>query len=133
MQLSTLSFLRRVLWLDALSAAAMGIALLTLCGPLADWLALPLHLLREAGIALLPFAAFVAFLASRAQPPRFGVGVVVAVNVIWAIDSIALLFTDMVSPNALGYAFVIVQAFVVALFAELQYLGLRRQTEPAMQ
>jgi hypothetical protein len=33
-----------------------------------------------------------------------------------------------VAPTALGTAFVIAQAAVVALFAELQFIGLRRQS-----
>jgi hypothetical protein len=134
MQSTTLTFLRRILWLDALSAAVMGAMLLTLGTRLADWFALPQWLLREAGIVLLPFAALVAYLASRSSPSRFGVGAVIAVNAIWTIDSIALLFTDWVAPSALGYAFVVGQALVVGLFAELQYAGLRRTAAvPAAQ
>jgi hypothetical protein len=34
-----------------------------------------------------------------------------------------------VSPSLLGYAFVVAQAVVVALFGELQYVGLRRPVE----
>jgi hypothetical protein len=34
--------------------------------------------------------------------------------------------TGWVAPTWLGYAFVLVQAVVVALFAELQFFGLRR-------
>ena len=47
-------------------------------------------------------------------------------NVVWAIDSVVLLFTGWVAPNLLGYAFVVGQAAVVAVLADLEYVGLRR-------
>lgn len=50
----------------------------------------------------------------------------VVVNLLWAIDSIALLFTGWIDPNGLGVAFVVAQAVVVFGFAELEYVGLRR-------
>ena len=127
MQSVTLSFLRKVLLIDAVASAAMGLALVALSVPLATWLSLPQTLLRDAGVVLLPFAAFVGYVASRANPPRIAVWIIVAVNAIWTIDSFALLFTDAVQPNAFGLAFVIAQAIVVGLFAEFEYVGLRKQ------
>lgn len=60
--------------------------------------------------------------------PKLAVWAVIAINAVWAIDSIALLFTGWVSPNLLGQAFVVVQAVSVAVIAELQYLGLKRSS-----
>jgi hypothetical protein len=122
----SLSFLRRVLLLDAAASAAMGFGLLTLAPWLGGMLSLPEALLREAGIVLLPFAAFVAFLASRENPPRTGVWAVIALNAVWAVDSVALLLTGWVAPNAVGYGFVAAQALAVLVLAELEYVGLRR-------
>jgi hypothetical protein len=51
---------------------------------------------------------------------------VIVTNVLWAIDSALLAMSGWVEPNALGYAFIIMQALVVVAFAELQYVGLRR-------
>jgi hypothetical protein len=42
-----------------------------------------------------------------------------------------LLVSGWVAPTALGYAFVIAQAAVVAVLAELQIAGLRRTTATA--
>lgn len=120
------SFLRRVLLFDAVSSGAMGLAAIPLSGMLATVLGLPVELLVEAGIVLVPFAAFVGFLATRAQPARTGVWVVIALNIVWVLDSIVLLLTGWVAPNALGYAFVIGQAVAVAVLAGLEYIGLRR-------
>lgn len=123
----SLSFLRRVLLIDAVASGAMGLGLLAMSPLLASLLELPQQLLWEAGIALVPFAAFVSYLASRQQPSRIAVWIVIAVNAIWMIDSIALLLTNWVSPNALGIAFVVVQALVVGVFAQLQYVGLSKR------
>lgn len=120
------SFLRRVLVLDAVSSGAMGLAMLAYGSFIANLLSLPVDLIREAGVVLLPFAAFVGYLASREQPHRSAVWAVIAINVVWAVDSVVLLFTGWVEPNALGYAFILAQAAVVGVFAELQYIGLRR-------
>jgi hypothetical protein len=47
-------------------------------------------------------------------------------NAAWIIASIALLFSGAVTPNLLGEAAVAMQAIAVGVFAELQYIGLRR-------
>jgi hypothetical protein len=119
------SFLRRVLLVDAVSSGAMGVGLLLFSGVLEALLALPRTLLTETGIVLLPFAAFVGYIAVRDRPWRAGVWIVIAINTLWAIDSIVLLFTGWIAPNALGIAFIAAQAAVVATLAELEYVGVR--------
>lgn len=52
---------------------------------------------------------------------------IIAINVLWVVASFGLLVSGAISPNLLGIAFVSAQAVAVALFAELQYVGLRRQ------
>ena len=70
----SMTFLRRVLLIDAVSSAFMGAALLTLSGLFSSLCSLPETLLIESGLALAPFAAFVAYLASRSTPPRSSAG-----------------------------------------------------------
>ena len=125
------SLLRRVLIVDALTSGAMGLAMIAFAGLFADLLQLPLDLISEAGIVLLPFAAFVGFVASRREPARLAVWTIIALNVVWVVDSIVLLFTGWVAPNALGHAFVIAQAAVVLVFADFEYMGLKRSTAVA--
>jgi hypothetical protein len=119
-------FLRRVLIADAAASAAMGAAMLLGGTYLEGLLGLPRALLAYAGLGLLPFAALVAYLATRETLPRAAVWAVIAVNAIWVIDSLVILVTGWVAPSSLGYAFVIAQAAAVAAFAELEYLGLRK-------
>jgi hypothetical protein len=122
------SFLRRVLLVDAVSCGAMGLGMIAFTDLFARVLELPAQLLSEAGLVLLPFAAFLAFVASRPTPARFAVWAIIVLNVIWVVDSIVLLFTGWVAPNALGYAFVIAQAVVVAVLADLEYVGLKKSS-----
>jgi hypothetical protein len=127
MMLTGLSpFLRRVLLADAVVSGVTGLLLFLSAGFLADLLQLPEALLRPAGLFLLPYSVLVAYIATRVNPPRWAVWAIIIANTLWAVDSIVLLFTGSVAPNALGYAFVIAQALVVAGFAEAQYIGLRQ-------
>jgi hypothetical protein len=51
---------------------------------------------------------------------------VIAYNALWSLDSVVLLLSGWVAPNAFGLVFVIGQALVVAVLAECQYMALRR-------
>jgi hypothetical protein len=119
-------FLRRALLADAAASGAMGLLLAAAAEPLAGPLGLPAALLRGAGLPLLPFAAFVAWLGTRPRVPRAGAWAVVALNVVWVVDSLGLLATDWVRPAGLGQAFVVAQALAVLALAGLERVGLRR-------
>jgi hypothetical protein len=119
-------FLRRVLFADAISSAGMGVLLLSFNTPLAAMFSLPVELLREAGWILLPFAGFVAYAASRAIPSRKLVWTIMGLNAVWIVDSVLLLFSESVEPNAFGQAFVVAQAIFVLVMTELEYMGLKR-------
>ncbi|NJK81988.1 MAG: hypothetical protein HC893_06490 [Chloroflexaceae bacterium] len=109
------SWLRRVLLADAVVSGATG-ALMAGGAPfLTELLALPEPLLRYAGLFLLPYAAFVAVVATRKHLQPVAVWAIIIINALWALDSIVLLFTGWAAPNLLGYSFVIFQAVVVAL------------------
>ena len=122
----TSPFLRTVLFADALVSGATGLLMTLAAGLLEPILQMPATLLRGAGLALLPYAAFVAMLGRRDVVARGMVWAVVACNALWAVDCVALLFTGWIDPSGLGVAFILLQAVVVAAFAELQVIGLRR-------
>lgn len=83
-------------------------------------------MLLSSGLFLIPFAAFIAWIATRAEPPHPGVWAVIAVNLIWAAGSYAMLAGGAVSPNALGYGLLALQGAGAALLAWLEYVGLRK-------
>jgi len=133
-RLDPYAFVRRTLFVDAATCVAMGLALVLLAQPLASYLGLGASLLEYSGASLLPIAAFMAWVATREAPGAtpalrgLGVWLVIAGNVAWIAASIALLV--LAAPTALGYAFVIAQAVVVAVLVELEYYGVRRGDGP---
>ena len=125
-------FLRRAILGDAVITGAMAVLLVAAAGVLGPMLNLPETLLRETGIFLIVYAALVGFLGSRELMPKLAVCLVIGANALWTVDSIALLFTGWVQPNALGQAFVVMQAIAVAVIAELQFIRLKRSETPAL-
>jgi hypothetical protein len=122
------SFLRRAIQADAIFSAISAVLLTFGAGALAPFLNLPEALLRETGLFLIAYAALVGWLGTRDAMPKALVAIVIAGNAAWTLASIALLFSDAVTPNMLGEAAVAMQAIVVGALAELQYIGLRRSS-----
>jgi hypothetical protein len=119
-------FLRRALLADAIFSGISAVVMTLDAGALASFLNLPEALLRETGLFLIAYAALVGWLCTRACVPKALVMVVVIGNAAWTLASIALLFSGLVSPNLLGEIVVVAQAIATGVFAELQYLGLRK-------
>ena len=84
------SFLRRVWGADAAVSAVVGAAMAGAAGLLGELIGLPAQLLAVAGLSLLPYAAFLAWLATRSAVPRAAAWAPVLLNIVWAIDCIAL-------------------------------------------
>lgn len=120
------SFLRRVLWADAIVSAVVGIVMAAAAPLIESLTRLPSGLLIAAGLALLPYAAYLVWLATRAAVPAGAVGVPIALNLLWALDCAWLAFAAEPRPAALGMAFLATQALTVLVFAELEFTGLRR-------
>ena len=118
-------FLSRVLLVDAVATGATAILLVLGAEFLQPLLQLPVALLRGAGLFLLPFVACVAALSRMAQVPQRAMAAVVAINAAWVVASVWLVVGGPFQPSVLGTAFVLMQAAVVAIFAELGWFGLR--------
>lgn len=127
MQISVSPFLRNVLLFDALASGATAIILLGGAHMLSPLLDMPQSLLFWAGAALVPFVLMVLAVSRRQTVSRAMLVEIIAINALWVVASFGLLVSGVVSPNLLGIAFVSAQAIAVALFAELQYVGLRRK------
>ena len=120
------NFLRFALLADAAASGATGLLMIAGADLLTGMLALPVALMREAGLLLVPYVALVALVGTRENIPLTAVKAIIALNVLWVLGSVGLLVGGFVAPTVLGYAFVIVQAVAVGVFAELQFIGLRR-------
>ena len=117
-------FLRRVLALDSLSCIAMAVLLLIAAQPLAPLFARPVEIVQTAGGFQIPTAAFMGWLATRANPPSLLVWFVIVGNVAWTIESFVVI--GQFRPSAIGALFVAAQALTVLTLAALEYVGLRR-------
>ena len=121
-------FLRRTLLADAIFSGVSAVLLTAGAGMLAPLFDLPEALLRETGLFLIAYAAFVGWLGTRPSVPKILVLIVIAGNAAWTLGSIALLLSGAVTPNLLGEIVVAAQAMATGAFAELQYIGLRKSS-----
>jgi len=108
---------------DAVVCGALGALAIAAAGPLADAMDLPVSLLRGAGIILIPYVAYLAFIVARNLLTTVTIRIAVVVNILWAAGCVTVLLSGQVEPNALGVAFIAVQATGVLLFGAAQHLG----------
>ncbi len=89
-------------------------------------LGIPSALLMVAGLAFFPYAAYLLWLAKRPAMPRAAVWVPIVLNVLWAIECLAFAFNASPQPTSLGQVFIASHVIAVLVFAELEFIGLRR-------
>jgi len=126
--ISPSSFLRRALLADAVFSGVSAVGLTFGAGVFAALFSLPEVFLREVGLFLIAYAAFVGWLGTRQTMMKVLVLIVIIGNAAWTLGSIALLFSGAVSPNLLGMVMIVAQAIATGVFAELQYIGLRKSS-----
>lgn len=119
-------FLRFVLFADAATCIITGLLLTVSGGFLESILNLPANLMFYAGLSLFPFAAFLIYAATRKSVSKTAIWLIIGLNLLWTIDSFLLLVSGWVAPTTFGYAFVIFQAVGVLMFADLEFIGLRK-------
>lgn len=120
------NFLRYVLFADAATCVACGLLLSAGGIFLQGTTGLPASLMFYAGLSLFPFAAFLVYTATRKSISKTAVWLIIGLNLLWAIDSFLLLASGYVAPTTFGYVFVIFQAVGVLMFADLEFIGLRK-------
>ena len=120
------TFLRRALLADAIFSGVAALGFTFGASAFGSLFNLPEALLRETGLFLIAYTALVGWLAARAAVPKPLVLLVVVGNAAWTVGSIALLLSGAVSPNIAGELMVVAQAIATGVFAELQYVGLRK-------
>lgn len=117
--------LRLVLRVDAAASGALGLAGLAAAPLLSGLLGPPVPVLVGTGAFLAVFAGGLLVLASRPEIPRPAALTVVVGNAAWVLGSVAAVL-GWEALTGLGVAVVLAQAAAVAVFADLQWLGLRR-------
>jgi hypothetical protein len=107
--------LGRIIVLDACTGFAMAVPLILAAPWVGALTGLPPGFLRAVGLALIPLAAFMLATGLGRLGWGWAVATVIWGNVAWVVASVAVLVG--LAPNALGTAFIIAQALVVAAFA----------------
>ena len=123
--------LRLALLADAAASGATAALLVASADFLGGRLGLPMALMREAGMVLIPYVMFVVLVASRPAAPVNAVNVIIGINAAWTAASSLLLVSGWVTPTLLGIAFVLAQAFAVGAFGVIQYLCLEHASSAA--
>ncbi|MDH1264486.1 hypothetical protein [Pseudomonas sp. GD03944] len=124
--------LRNALLADGLLGISTGLLLVLSANWLVGFLDLPRLLLMASALILLPLGGLLFWLSRQPQLHRLAVWAVITLNTLWVIESVMLLVLGWVSPNLFGYVFIIGQAVVVGLLAELQWFGLRQSRAVAL-
>ncbi|MDF2707960.1 MAG: hypothetical protein K0R62_3612 [Nonomuraea muscovyensis] len=120
--------LHRVLRIDGWSTAVFGVVLLAGAVPLREPLGLPTSWSVPFGVAMLGGAAALGLIAGH---PRISVrhaACAVAGNAVSCVALLALVFSGVLPLTGLGVVFMLSGAAVVAVYAALEYAGLRRLT-----
>jgi hypothetical protein len=120
------TFLRATLLADAVTCAAMGLLMTIFSASLGDFLALPAPLLFYAGLSLFPVSGFLLYVATREKTAASFIWAIVVGNALWTLGSMLILLAGWVTPNIFGLSFVLFQAVGVAVFAGLEFVGLKR-------
>jgi len=122
------SLLRRALLADAVVSGAAGALQVAAAGPLSGLLAIDAAWLQRSGLILFVWTAFLGWILTRKAVSPMLAWTVIGINLAWVAASILVLVEGAIAPNPLGMGYVLAQAAVVAIFAELQFFGLRRQS-----
>lgn len=125
------SYLRKVLLADAVVSGAAGLAMIGGADITHDLLGLPSALLFWAGVALIPFVTLLAMIVRAGRAPSGVTPAIIVTNFAWVGGSLFVAFGPAFSPSLIGQMFIVAQAAIVGVFAELQIVGLRRSTAMA--
>ncbi len=122
------SFLQHALLGNAVFSGASGLVMLLAADAPSQFLGLgnPL-ILTVVGIVLLLYMPMLVWLANQSPVPTHFAWEVIALDILWVIGSLILIFSDFVPLTTSGKWAIAITSDIVGLFAILQYVGLRRQ------
>ncbi|TDD98888.1 hypothetical protein [Jiangella asiatica] len=118
--------LRWVLELDGVGTGLNGLAYLVAAGWIGDRLGLPTALLYPAGAFLVLAGAVLVALSTRRVVPVAWLWGVVAINAVWVVDSVVVAAAGWFDLTTAGTVWVLAQAALVAGFAVVETVAIRR-------
>lgn len=117
--------LRTAMRADAVLSALSGAAIVALAGPLSGLTGLSRTLEYAVGVGFVVYGLVVWVLAAQADVRRAGIGVIVA-NLVYTGLAVAVVVSGVLGLTGAGIVVVLATGVYTALFADLQYLGVRR-------
>lgn len=123
---ATTGLLRTALRLDGWGTGAFGVVMLAGATALRDPLGLPTAFSVPFGVAMIGGALALLLIAGYPEVSATHATVVVTVNSASAVGLVALAFSGALDLTGLGVAFLLIGAVVVAVFAALEFTGLRQ-------
>lgn len=118
---------RNAVLADGVISGAMGALLIVAAGPLSGLLGISAGFLFWVGVAFMPWMLALLLIGRKDQPSARTVETVIALNMLWVVASIGLIIFGPFEMTTLGIAFVLAQALAVTIFADLQFVGLKRE------
>lgn len=126
-QKSGSNLLRYALWGNALFSGISGLVALLAGEQLGTLMGISATaVFTILGIGLIAFALTIAWFASRPTIDRRFAWIVIILDVVWVIDSLAILLVGWPPLTTTGKWLVAIIADIVAVFAIVQFIGLRR-------
>lgn len=125
-ELSISPLLRFALRLDSVASALSGVLTIAAVGQASAWLGAPTIAMLAVGCFMLAYGVAIGWLSTRARVEFWAIWTVIVGNSIWVLASAILAASDWIDPTQLGMLVLLGQAFAVAIFAVLQFLGMRQ-------
>lgn len=123
--------LRLGLRLDAILSLAAAALVPLLMEPLGAALGLDrVHMIALAGFMFF-WAGLTGWMGGQARLPAWSPRLTIGLNLAWAPLSLLLPALGLFNPSSIGWAVLVAEALAVLVFAELQWLGLRRSAREA--
>ncbi|MEV3902303.1 MULTISPECIES: hypothetical protein [unclassified Mycobacterium] len=119
------SLLRFAMRADAIPVGVVGIVFAAAAQPLSPVLGLPVAAAYGLAAFFIAWGVIVTWLASRPAVRAAGIGAAIA-NVICTVGAVAVVLTDVWPLTTLGVVMMLASGVYTAVFAELQYVGVKR-------
>ena len=122
------NLLQKAIRANAVFSGLSGLVFLLAAGPIAELMGLAQPaFLSVTGILLLLYMPTLLAAARKNPVPKWIAWLIIDLDILWVIGSAVLIFTALVPLTAAGKWLIAIQADIVALFAIVQFIGLRRQ------
>ena len=128
LSISEKSFLQRTILANAAFSGLSGLLLVLASGSIRQLLGLENgFILVFTGLVLMAYMPMLVWLSNQNPVPVHFAWEAIALDCLWVIGSLVLIFSDLVPLTSAGKWAVAITADIVLVFALLQYVGLRRQ------